>query len=504
MDIEKIAAYCRRRGIVFPNSEIYGGMAGIYDYGPIGTEIKNNIKNLWWGYFVKSKEDVVGIDGAIISHPQVWKASGHVNSFLDYMVTCKKCKITYRADHLIEDKLKITTDGMAQKQLSDHIKKMKCPACNGGFGEVRPYNLMFETTVGPIKEDITYLRPETAQTIFIDFKQTLETSRVKLPFGIAQIGKAFRNEISPRNFLFRLREFEMMEIEYFVHPKKLNDCAVFDDLKKVEVNALTKEMQKKNQKHKKMKMNSLYPKNIKSKWHAYWIGLCYKWFLDLGIQPKNLRLRQHLDEELSHYAKDTWDIDYNYPFGWKELQGIADRTTFDLKQHIQTSKVDMHYFDPDKKEKVIPYVAAEPSLGVDRAFLTFILDAYTEEKVGKEKRVLLKLHPKLASYQVGVFPLVSKDKLPEKARTVFNLLKRQVHCFYDASGSVGRRYRRQDEIGTPLCITIDYDSLKKNDVTIRDRDSMHQVRCKIDILVETVRDLLNKKIELKDVGELIK
>jgi len=489
---EELASYCKRRGIVFPSSEIYGGIAGFYDYGPVGVEISKNIKKEWWNAIVQQNDNIVGMDGSIITSPKVWEASGHVKNFIDLLVECKRCNAQSRADHVVEDVLKKNIEGMKIEEINALIKqnKIKCPVCKKGeLGEVTRFNTMFQTTVGPGKGEIAYLRPETAQVIFSQFKNVLETSRLTLPFGIAQIGKAFRNEISPRNFLFRLREFEQMELEFFAHPNKKDECPDFELLKDVKVAVLTAKAQSSDNKEEHMTIGDLYKnKIVKSKWHAYWAGYCYKWITGIGITPKNLRLREHKNEELSHYSSATVDIEYNYDIGWKELMGIADRTDFDLKQHSEYSKKDLSYFDEATKERVIPHVVAEPSCGVDRLFLTVITDAYHEEEVKGEKRIVLKLNPKLAAYQVAVFPLVNKEKMPEISRNVYKELKKHFSAFYDDSGSIGRRYRRQDEIGTPFCITIDGQTMADNTVTIRNRDTLKQDRIKISeinkILVE--------------------
>lgn len=504
LTISDIASFCKRRGFIFQNSEIYGGIAGFWDYGPNGVEFKENIKKEWWKTFIQSREDVVGIDSSTITHPKVWEASGHLKSFKDPMLNCTKCGESIRGDNLIEDVLKISTDGFSIKKINDLIKKNKltCPKCKGKLNQAKLFNLMFKTYIGSLEDEssIAYLRPETAQSIFTNFKLVQETARMKLPFGIAQIGKAYRNEISPRDFLFRSREFEMMEIEYFVHPEDVNNCSYLDKkLLNYKLKVLPASRQKKNRKEKTMSMKQILNKKIiKTKWHAYWLVLQYKWFVDLGINPKNLRIRQHLDEEKSHYARDTWDIEYNYPFGWKELHGMADRTTFDLDQHIKHSKEKLEYYDEKKKKNIVPYVVAEPSQGVDRAFLAFLIDAYTQEK----DRIVLKLNPKLTPIKVAVFPLVSKDKLPQKSKNIFDLLKKEFVVFYDESGSIGRRYRRMDEVGTPYCITIDYDSIKKNDVTVRERDSMKQIRVKEKNLIETLKRLLEGE-KLNKFGKYI-
>lgn len=504
--INDIMSYCKRRGLVFPSSEIYGGLAGFYDYGPVGVEIVNNIKNEWWKSIVRDNENVVGISGTIIGNPKIWEASGHVSNFVDFLVECKKCRQKFRADHLIEDVLGIPTEGMKPKELNDIIRQnsIKCPSCKGGLGEVTEFNLMFKTNIGPSGNEFAYLRPETAQAIFVDFKSVLDTSRQKLPFGIAQIGKAFRNEISPRNFLFRLREFEQMEMEFFVHPERKNECDKFELVKNVKVNAYTAEAQEKKGKTVPAAISELVKnKTIKSKWHAFWIGYRYNWFLSLGIRPENLRLRQHVKTELSHYAADTWDIEYNYEFGWKELEGIADRTDFDLKQHAKFSGQDLSYFDEETKERVIPHVAAEPSVGVDRAFLTFVIDAYSEEEIKGEKRIVLKLHPKLAPFKAAVFPLVNKEGMDKRAWEVYEMLKKEFTVFYDGSGSIGRRYRRMDEIGCPATITIDGKTIEDNTVTLRDRDSLKQIRVKILDLHEKLKKFLDGE-KIEKLGVLIK
>jgi glycyl-tRNA synthetase len=494
ISIADITSYCKRRGIVYPNSEIYGGLAGFYDYGPVGVEIANNLKSEWWNAVVHRNANIVGMNGAIITNSKVWEASGHVKNFVDLLVKCKKCKHSFRADHLVEDALRIPTDGLSAEKLNEIIKKNKlvCPDCKGSLEDVTKFSPMFMTSIGPSGEECAYLRPETAQVIFTQFKNILETSRQKLPFGIAQIGKAFRNEISPRNFLFRLREFEQMELEFFTHPKQKDDCPHFSSVEHVGVKLLTaKAQESKEQKEMDITIGDLYNKKIvKTKWHAYWIGFHYKWLTGLGLHPENLRLREHRADELSHYSSATVDIEYNYEFGWKELMGIADRGDFDLKQHSEHSKTDMTYFDEATKEKVLPHVAAEPSIGVDRAFLTFIIDAYHEEEVKGEKRIVLKLHPKLAAFKAAVFPLVNKEGMDKKAKEIYEMLNPHFTTFYDDSGSIGRRYRRQDEIGTPFCITVDGQTMKDNTVTIRDRDSLKQERVAINDLITK----LNKQI----------
>ncbi len=496
--IEKIISLAKRRGIIFPSSEIYGSFAGFFDYGNYGSMMKRNIENSWLKHFVTSREDVVLIDGSTITHPNVWKASGHLKSFNDPLVECKKCHKRFRADHLVESKLNISIDGLSGKQIQDTIIKHKivCPECKGEFTLIKLFNLMFKTHVGAV-EDYTsaaYLRPETAQIIFTDFKQILTTSRKKLPFGIAQIGRAFRNEISPRNFVFRTREFNMMEMEYFIHPKKINDCLFLDkEFLDYEIGVLTEEMQNNDKSHEKMGIKGLIEnKVIKTQWHAYWIVESLKWLENIGIKKENLRIRQHTKNELSHYSIETWDIEYNYPWGWKELAGIANRTDFDLKQQIKLSKADLTYFDEETKEKVVPFVI-EPSFGIERIVLTLLLDGYSEKTGKDETKVVLKLKNDIAPINVAVFPLMKKDELVEKAREVFNTLKQHYLCDYDDSGSIGKRYARMDELGVPWCITIDYDSLKDNSVTIRDRNTTKQIRIKIVDITNTIKDLIEGK-----------
>ncbi|MDD5181779.1 MAG: glycine--tRNA ligase [Candidatus Nanoarchaeia archaeon] len=495
VSIDEINSFCKRKGLVFPSSEMYGGVAGIFDYGPVGVELKNNIKKEWWNSIVHSHDNVVGMDGSILTNSKVWEASGHVDNFVDLLVECKKCGAKLRADHLIEEILKKPTEGLSSKQLDEIISKNKirCTECKKGeLSSVSEFNLMFKTNIGPSGKEFAFLRPETAQLIFTQFKNIVEVSRMKLPFGIAQIGKAFRNEISPRNFLFRMREFEQMELEFFCHPKKKDECDLFDGVKDVSVNTLTAAEQE-NGAHKlsKKTISELYKsKLIKSKWHAYWIASRVKWYFDLGIRQENLRIREHVSKELSHYSASTWDIEYNYEFGWKELEGIADRTDFDLQQHAKVSKKDMAIHDEATGEKVVPHVVSEPSVGVDRAFLTFIIDAYNEEEVNGEKRIFLKLNPKLAPVKAAVFPLVNKEGMDKKAEEIYKELKKHFPTFYDDSGSIGRRYRRMDEIGTPFCITIDGQTMQDSTVTLRSRDTLEQQRVKVSELVTKINKTL--------------
>lgn len=431
VDLEKIVSLCKRRGFIFQSSEIYGGLGGAWDYGPLGVELKNNIKRAWWKANVQERDDMVGLDAAILMHPMVWKASGHVDTFTDPMVDCKKCKGRFRADEIESD---------------------VCPTCGarGQFTEARMFNLMFKTYVGPVEEDaaLVYLRPETAQAIFVNFDNILTSSRRKLPFGVAQMGKAFRNEITPRNFIFRVREFEQMEIEYFCRP---------EDAERV---------------------------------HQEWLDVRLRWYLDLGLRRERLRLRQQAPEELAHYAAATYDVEYLFPMGWMEIEGIANRRDFDLRQHAQFSGRELTYFDEERNEHVVPYVI-EPSAGVDRPLLAFIVDAYDEEEVRGETRVVLRLHPRLAPVKVAVLPLSRNEKLVPTARRVWDMLRPHWMTMYDDAQSIGRRYRRQDEIGTPYCVTVDFETVEKDDaVTIRERDSMEQVRVPISSLVDALRERL--------------
>jgi glycyl-tRNA synthetase len=501
LSIDEMFKFCKKKGFVFPNSEIYGGLAGVFDFGPLGVELNNNIKQSWWQTFVQNREDVVGIDGSILANPKIWEASGHVDGFEDILIECKKCHERFRADLLIEDVLKIQADGLKAPAIDKLVEEnnIKCTKCKGELDKAARFNLMFHTQIGPKSTDDAraYLRPETAQLIFANFKAVTDVSRLKLPFGIAQVGKAFRNEISPRNFLFRVREFEQMEIEYFIRPKQ--KCPYIQDVEKYKILIYSADMQEKNKEPKEFTIkDALKSKIIKADWHAYWLALCHKWFIDLGINPKNLRARQHKKDELAHYSSDCWDLEYNFPFGWKELEGIADRSDFDLQQHAKHSKKDMAIFDEETKQKVTPHVVAEPSLGVGRAFLVFMYDAYQEDK--KRDNVVLKLHPKLAPLNVAVFPLLSnKPEITKKAQEVYTSLKCCYRASFDKSGSIGKRYARNDEVGTPYCITIDFDSLEKDDVTIRDRDTTEQKRVKTKDLNNVLYQLLAGLIKFKDV-----
>ncbi|HIH04702.1 TPA: glycine--tRNA ligase [Candidatus Woesearchaeota archaeon] len=504
--IEDMASFCKRKGFVYPTAEVYGGLSGFFDFGPAGVELKNNIKAAWWQSFVHGRQDIAGMDGSIITHPSVWKASGHVGGFADILVECGKCNARHRADHLVEDKLKIQTAGMAPDELSGLIRKnnLKCPKCgNAALGEPKAFNLMFETTVGPTKTatSTAYLRPETAQLMFADFRLIAENARLKLPFGIAQVGKAYRNEISPRDFLFRMREFELMEIEYFVHPGKYGDCPFIGEVEDHELYVYSQGMQKEGRDMAKMSVkDALQGHVIKTPWHAYWMATMHKWFIALGAKPDHFRIRQHVKDELSHYAFDTWDLEYQFPFGWKELQGFANRTDFDLTQHMKHSKADLSLHDEETKKKVIPHVICEPAQGVERAALVFLFDGYEHSR--ERENIVLHLHPKLAPIKAGIFPLVNKEPLIKKAKEIYAELSKEFHCAYDQSGTVGRRYARNDELGTPFCITVDFEGLEDGTVTIRDRDSTTQAR----VPVEGIRDTLRKLIEgasLEGVGKIV-
>ncbi len=427
--MEKLVSLCKRRGFIFQSSEIYGGISACWDYGPLGVELKNNVKAAWWKSMVQERDDVVGLDASILMHAKTWVASGHVTGFADAMVDCKGCQQRWRADE---------------------IRDNKCPACDGELTEPRMFNLMFKTFMGPVEEEagLVYLRPETAQGIFVNFHNVLQATRKKLPFGIAQIGKAFRNEITPGNFIFRTREFEQMELEYFVKPE------------------------------------------TDEEWFQYWVEERFRWYLDLGIEKENLRLRQHTKDELAHYARDCYDVEYLFPMGWAELEGIANRTDFDLRQHSSFSGQDLSYFDEETRERIIPYVI-EPSGGVDRTALAFLVDAYHEEEVEGETRVVLRFHPALAPIKVAVLPLSRNEKLVPPAQQLYHELRKCWMVNYDDAQSIGRRYRRQDEIGTPFCVTIDFQTLEDNQVTIRERDTLRQIRVPIESLKATLEAKLS-------------
>lgn len=479
ISIEELAAFCKRRGFVYPSAEIYGGFAGFWDLGHLGVELVNNLKNEWWKFHVHKRDDIVGIDGSIITNPKVWVASGHVGSFIDIIVKDKKTK----------EKSKIDVHELPETEKS------------GKYEILGEFNPMFKTEVGPGEESVkAYLRPETAQLIFTNFKLVQDNARLKLPFGIAQVGKAFRNEISPREFLFRAREFEQMEIEYFI--AKGMKCPYIDEIKGIEIEVLSEKDQKAKKKGKKIKIYDAWKKGIiKTDWHAYWLALEYSWFILLGADEKKFRARQHSSEEKSHYAEDTWDLEYNFPMGWRELQGFANRGCYDLSQHEKHSKKSMSITD-ENHGKVLPEVVCEPSLGAGRALLVFLLDAYDYDK--KRDNVVLHLSPKLAPYKAAVFPLISKGKVLEVGKEVHKDLIEEFNVFFDKSGSIGRRYSRQDEIGTPYCITIDEQSLKDKSVTIRERDSMKQIRVSVKELRDVLRKLINDDASFSSMGEAVR
>lgn len=477
--IDEMAVFCKREGFVYPSGEIYGGLAGFWDFGPLGVELKNNLKKEWWKYHVHMREDLVGIDGAIVTNPKVWEASGHVGHFVDVAVVNKKTKEKFKVDkHEVE------------KYENDSNFEIK--------GEFNP---MFVTKVGAVKDEAldSYLRPETAQLIFADYKQIQENMRLKLPFGIAQVGKAFRNELSPREFLFRCREFEQMEIEYFI--KSGMECPYMNEIGNVEINVYTEDMQKSEKEMQKMKIIDAWKKGlIKTDWHAYWLANEFQWFLLLGANPDKFRARQHNSEEKSHYAVDTWDLEYEFPMGWRELQGFANRGNFDLSQHQKHSKKSMEINDSDHG-KVLAEVVCEPSLGVERAFLVFMFDAYEYDK--KRENVVLHLDPKLAPYKAAVFPMSNKGESFEVAREIYRNLLDEFNIVFDKSGSIGRRYSRQDEIGTPYCITVDEAGIKEKNVTIRDRDSTKQIRVEIANLKDVLRKLIKDEVSFENAGKIV-
>ena len=442
--MDEIVALCKSRGFIFPGSEIYGGLANTWDYGPLGAELKRNIKDAWWKKFIQENPNNVGLDSAILMNPETWVASGHIGGFNDPLIDCKACKARFRADQIIEDHLhkagkEINVEGWSNEEMVRFIREegIACQKCGkNDYTDIRQFNLMFKTFQGVTEDSTTeiYLRPETAQGIFVNFKNVLRTSRKKIPFGIGQVGKSFRNEITPGNFTFRTREFEQMELEFFCEPGK--------DLE----------------------------------WFDYWLDFCKNWLLDLNMKESSIKLREHDKEELSHYSNATTDIEFKFPFGWGELWGIADRTDFDLRQHSSHSGVDLEYQDPHTNEKYVPF-CIEPSLGLDRVALAFLIDALEEEEIDGDQRTVLKLHPKLAPYKAAVLPLTKK--LKDEAEELFSTLAGKFAVDYDERASIGKRYRRQDEIGTPFCITYDFDSKEDHAVTVRDRDTMEQERIKI-------------------------
>jgi glycyl-tRNA synthetase len=429
VEMETIVSLCKRRGFIFQSSEIYGGIGSTWDYGPLGVELKNNVKHAWWRDNVYARDDMEGLDAAILMHPRVWEASGHVSNFTDPLVDCKSCKRRFRADHL---------------------EGPRCPECGGELTEARQFNLMFKTFMGPVEEEaaVVYLRPETAQGMFVNFVNVLESRRRKLPFGVAQIGKAFRNEITPGNFTFRTREFEQMEMEFFTPPEQADE------------------------------------------WFEHWVKERYNWYLRYGMRPENLRLRQHGSDELAHYAKGCYDVEYLFPMGWSELEGIANRGDYDLKAHAAMSRRNLTYFDDKTRQRYLPYVI-EPSAGADRATLAFLIDAYQDEVVRDRQRVVLRLHPALAPIKVAILPLLrNRADVVETARNLYADLRRHFPADYNDTGAIGRLYARQDEVGTPYCVTVDVQTLDDQHVTIRDRDTTDQIRIALDQVRTYIQDKL--------------
>ena len=439
--MEKIVSLCKRRGFVFPSSEIYGGLGSTYDYGHYGVLLKTNVRNEWWRSMLQDRDDIVALDSAILQHPRVWEASGHLEGFTDPLVDCRACKQRFRADHVDPDEMCPAKASLPKTEDRRHE-----------FTEARDFNLMFKTQVGPVEEtaSVAYLRPETAQGIFINFKNVLQFSRKKPPFGIAQVGKSFRNEITPGNFIFRTREFEQMEMEFFVPPDEAGE------------------------------------------WYETWKRQRFDWYVRYGIRADHLQMREHDPDELSHYSSGTADVEYNFPIGWSELEGIANRGDFDLKAHAEHSSEKLEYFDQSSGDRYVPHVI-EPAAGADRATLAFLVDSYDEEDIGGESRTVLKLHPQLAPVKAAVLPLVKKDGQPEVARELFDALKPLMQTEYDESGSIGKRYRRHDEIGTPYCLTIDHQTIEDQTVTVRDRDSLEQQRLPIEGLPQVLAARLNEE-----------
>lgn len=476
LSVEELFNFCKRKGFVYPSAEIYGGFAGFWDFGALGVELKNNLKREWWNSFVNQREDIFGIDGSIITNPKVWKASGHEDNFSDVFVVCKKCKKPGKVDR-------------------SELGKVKCD-CGGEYdvSTAKDFKLMFGVEVG--QKDRSYLRPETAQLIFADFKLVYDNSRSKLPMGIAQIGKAFRNEIAPRDFLFRSREFEQMEMQFFVDPNKLDDCPFYDEIKNTKINILDS-----NKKENVLSIEQMLKKKIfKNKWHAYWLHFSYSWFLSLGIDSSNLRLREHEKSELAHYASAAVDIEYNFPNGWREIFGSHDRGDFDLSQHEKFSKKDLKVFDEDSGKKILPRVI-ESSFGVERAFLAFLFDSYYVHN--EKENIILKLHPKLSPIKISGFPIIKSGEFEKICEEILKDLKKEFSVSYDKSGSIGRRYSRNDEIGTPYCFTVDKNTLEEEKITLRDRNSSKQIEIKYSDLRNILRKLIFEEIKFEDAGKLI-
>ena len=481
ISIEDLAVFCKRKGFVFRSSDLYGGFAGFWDFGPLGAELFNNLKKNWWSHFVHKHDNMVGIDASIISHPRTWKASGHITGFKDISVVCKKCKYA--------TKLEVKEFG-----------KVKCEKCGGEYEKTGEFNLLFETEVGALDKCKAYLRGETAQGMFMDFKLIQETMRLKLPFGLAQLGRCFRNEIAPRDFLFRSREFHIGEFEFFLHPDAEKCEKLTEEHLNLKLRLLDAETQEQGKdKLKETTIGEMIKNKKLTEWHGFWLAEQILWFYLLGL--KKIKIREHLDNERAFYSSATFDIDYEYPFGSKEVAGNANRGQYDLNQHIKESKKDLSIFDEATKKKIIPKVI-EPTFGMERVFLAVLVNGYCFDE--SRGNVVLKLHPKLAPIKAAIFPIVKQKKFEKISEDVFNDLKKEWNVVYDRSGSIGRRYARNDEIGTPYCITIDGDSLKNKDVTIRDRDTTKQIRVKISELKNVLKSLIDGEINFEKAGKLIK
>ncbi len=478
ISIDELANFCKRKGFVFRSSDIYGGFAGFWDFGPLGSELFNNIKQNWWNYFVTQKENMVGLDASIISHPRTWKASGHITGFKDISVVCKNCKKS--------TKLEVNEFG-----------KVKCD-CGGEYEKTGEFDLLFKTEVGALDKSSAYLRGETAQGMFMDFKLIQQTSRMQIPFGIAQIGKCFRNEIAPRDFLFRSREFNIGEFEFFIHPEEKKCNLLTKEHLNVKLKLLDAETQEKGSKDlKETTIGKMLNEKRLEEWHAYWLAEQILWFYDLGLT--DIKIREHMDDERAFYSSATFDIDYEYPFGSKEVAGNANRGQYDLTQHQNESKKDLEIFDERTGEKILPRVI-EPTWGMERVFLAVLTNSYFKNK---KEEIVLRLPPRLAPIKAAVFPIVKQKQFEKIAEDVTKNLKKDFNVIYDKSGSIGRRYARNDEIGTPYCVTVDGDSIEKNDVTIRDRDTTKQIRVKINELKNILRKLINEEIDFEKAGKLI-
>ncbi|MEM0465480.1 MAG: glycine--tRNA ligase [Candidatus Pacearchaeota archaeon] len=501
--IDELANFCKEKGFVFRSSDIYGGFSGFWDFGPLGVELFNNIKKDWWNYFVINRENIVGIEASVISHPKTWVASGHVSSFNDIMVFCKRYKRYFRADQLIDDVLKISVEGKSKEEILRVIKDNKQKFLDSGYDleeELKTFNLMFKTEVGPSGDgEIAYLRGETAQGMFMNFKLIQQTSRMQLPFGIAQIGRCFRNEISPRDFLFRCREFHIGEFEFFINPEE-KECNLLTDVhKNLKIKLLDAETQNKGKNDPRdITIEEMLKEKRLEPWHAYWLSEQVLWFNSIGLTE--IKIREHKKDELSHYSSATFDIDYEFSFGSKEIAGIANRGQYDLTQHEKYSGVSQSVYDEKYKNKVIPKVI-EPTFGMERIFLGILTKAYHYDK--KRDYVVLKIPAKLAPIKAAVFPIVKQPQYVSLSEEIVRDLRKEFNVIYDKSGSIGRRYARNDEIGTPYCITIDEDSLKDNSVTIRDRDSTLQIRVKISNLKDILKKLIYREVSFRNAGKFV-